>query len=305
MRPGLRRAVLAAATAVVGWILFRSLRTFDLSLLARLGAADLALLFGLRLADVAANLASVRALLAGLGYPVRAWPLFLVLNASSAGNATTPFKLGLPLRVFLYHRELGVRAPAASLAVVLESYASVLVTGAFATYSVGLFFPQRVGQLGALLAALAATALGGTWAWARLGRRRLPLVAEEAATSGPAPSRSGRAAALLLFVVLLGVDVGISGALLQAALRALGSEVGLLPLVSFQSLSFVVGVVSLLPMGIGAKEASLVFLLGRVGVPASTALAAAALVRLLTTGVTLVAGALSLHALGLRRAPSP
>lgn len=305
MRRGLRGAVLATATAIVGWVLYQTLRSFDVSLLARVGVVELAVLLGLRFADISVNLASVRALLAGLGYGVRPWPLFLVLNASSAGNATTPFKLGLPLRVYLYHRELKVPAPAASLAVVLESYASILVTGAFAIYSVGLFFPHRVGQWGALLAALAASAIGGAWVWHRLRRRRRPLLGREPTAAECSPSLRSRALALFLFVALLAVDVVLSGLLLQVSLGALGSKVDLLALVSFQSLSFVVGVVSLLPMGLGAKEASLVFLLGRVGVPSPTALAAAALVRVLTTGVTLVVGAFSLQALGLKRRPSP
>lgn len=304
MRRSLRRGLLLVVGAAVTWVLYRYLRAFDASVLRRIGAADVLALLAVRAVDVALNLLGSRALLAGLGAAVRPWPLFLVLNASSAGNATTPFKLGLPLRVYLYHRELGVRPREASLAVMVESYASIAVTGVFALYAVSLFFPGRMAQWVAFLVVLALAAAGSVKLWPRLEqlwRGTTPADVEPEASPAPRVSRRRQALALSLFVVLWAADVVVSGALLKVALGALGTEVGLLPLVSFQSLSFVVGVASLLPMGIGAKEASLVFLLGRVGVPVTTAFSAAAIVRLLTTGVSLVAGVLSLNVLGLRR----
>ena len=53
--------------------------------------------------------------------------------------------------------------------------------------------------------------------------------------------------------------------------------------------------------GLGAKDASLVALLGKSGVPAHTAIAFAALDRVATTGLTLVIGAICAGILGLKR----
>lgn len=306
MRRWLRVGGLAAISCAVGWVLYRYLKDFDPAVFLRFGPGDLSFFLAIRAAGLALNVVSTRALLGALGHRAPVGKLFLVLNASSAGNYTTPFKLGVPLRIFLYSRVLAVGGAAGSLAVAVESYAALLVTGAFSLLAVTQFFPHLFGLVGTLVAGLGVAAIGAVLAAGRLGHPR------GTATDGP-PLRLGRLWSLaalaggmkpggtLIFLGTLTLDVVLSGALLQAVLRALGAPVDLLTLVSFQALSFVVGLASMLPMGLGAKEASLVYLLAQVGVAADASVAAAAAVRLLTTGLTLVLGLASANALGLRK----
>ena len=72
-------------------------------------------------------------------------------------------------------------------------------------------------------------------------------------------------------------------------------------LLQCMTMAYFAGQLSMIPMGLGAKDASLVALLGKSGVPAHTAIAFAAVDRVATTGLTLVIGAVCAGILGLKR----
>ncbi len=75
------------------------------------------------------------------------------------------------------------------------------------------------------------------------------------------------------------------------AFRALGLTVDYFVLAAAFSLSVAVGLISLLPGGLGATEASLVFLLSPTGLPAASLFAGTVLARVATLGVSSLVGA--------------
>ena len=73
----------------------------------------------------------------------------------------------------------------------------------------------------------------------------------------------------------------------------------MLDLVFVQSISGVIGILSMLPMGIGAKDASLTVLIIQLGVDRQVALVGVLVDRFLWTFVPLIAGIISANILGI------
>ena len=151
------------------------------------------------------------------------------------------------------------------------------------------------------VAALLVWGLGGNGPLGRLVERELPAHYAE-------PVRRGRG---LLRGRPLGVGVafGVADALGAAAImwcgaRALGVDTVGLPLAALvYSLAQVAGVLSMMPLGLGALDASGIFLLVAVGVDPNLATATLVVYRLVTLGMNMVLGAVGLA--GLRRLPLP
>ena len=97
------------------------------------------------------------------------------------------------------------------------------------------------------------------------------------------------------------VRLAVRAFCIYLVLQDLGVRSSVLDLVFVQSISGVIGIVSMLPMGIGAKDVSLTVLMVQIGVPHSVALAAALIDRTLWTFVPLVVGIVSANILGIAR----
>jgi uncharacterized protein (TIRG00374 family) len=83
------------------------------------------------------------------------------------------------------------------------------------------------------------------------------------------------------------------------AFRLFGGSMNVVELVGISAAAFTLGSLSLLPMGLGVRDATLVALFVQAGADRDVAIAVAALDRLLSTGVPLLLGLLSAQILGL------
>ena len=84
------------------------------------------------------------------------------------------------------------------------------------------------------------------------------------------------------------------------AFQLFGGSMSVMELVGISAAAFTLGSISLLPMGVGVRDATLVALFVQAGADRDTAIAVAALDRLLSTGVPFLLGVLSAQILGLR-----
>jgi uncharacterized protein (TIRG00374 family) len=84
------------------------------------------------------------------------------------------------------------------------------------------------------------------------------------------------------------------------AFQLFGGSMNIVELVGISAAAFTLGSLSLLPMGLGVRDATLVALFVQAGADRDVAIAVAALERLLSTGVPLLLGILSAQILGLR-----
>gem|GEM_PF-2507893 len=264
---------------------------------------QLGVLIGGYLLIAAVSIANRRALLAALGYRVRLGLLSLIHFTSMAAHYSTPAKIGFPLTVYLLRRSGAVPYPVGTTLVLTELVAGTGICGLIAVAGAIQFFGDSAGRilLGVLVCAVAGVAaLTGMRIWLRRSgaKSRLRRFVGEIDV---ALRRIAPAAALRYGIVMLAIQV-LSGALLVAMLVFLGVRVSVWQAVVANSTAFFLGAISMVPMGLGVNELTMLFCLKAFGVPGEAAVTAIAMQRLLTTGLTYLLGLLAGGLLGIHDA---
>jgi len=274
-----------------------------------LGIALIVLLTGVL---VACAVAIAYCLLAGSGVSRPLGKLYLAVTASTAANYSTPIKAGIPLRVYLYKRLLGISPATGSALLGLEIVLATLVPAAISLFALLLFLPQG-GP--AVAAALAVMVSGAAVVLAVIRSDvydpvivRLPL--PKMARRALAPEGDIILALRRVSLSSLGAAAGIFAATWVLvgirsfyAFQLFGGSMSVVELVGISAAAFTLGSLSLLPMGLGVRDATLVALFVQAGADRDVAIAVAAFDRLLSTGVPLLLGILSAQILGLRAIP--
>lgn len=271
-----------------------------------LGIALIVVLTGLL---VLSAVAAPYCILSGTAWKRSFGHLYLMVTASLAANYSTPVKAGIPLRVYLYKRFLGIRVATGSALVGLEVLLGTLVPALISIIVLALLLPDGELAVAVFVAAVAAVALAAI-AFVRsasydrvLARLSPPRIARRVlapdggfvvAVRGVPLSSLGAAAAVYAAMF---VFVGIRS---FCAFELFGGSMNLMALVGISAAAFTLGSVSFLPMGLGVRDATLVALFVQAGADRDVAIAVAALDRLLSTGVPFLLGVLSAQILGLR-----
>jgi uncharacterized membrane protein YbhN (UPF0104 family) len=299
--------LLLPLTLVVGiLLLFRFYEIPSVENPSPLSIALIAIFTGL---VVLGAIAAPYCILAGTDWDRSLRQLYLVVTASLAANYSTPVKAGIPLRLYLYKRFMGIGFTRGSALVGLEVLLGLLVPAVISLFVLALVLPEA-GPAVPVFVAIGASGAVAAIAFVRSGsydraivRLPLPKIARRvlapggdivAAVRGVPLSSLGAATSIYAAMfVLVGVRFFF-------AFRLFGGSMSVTELVGISAVAFVLGSVSLLPMGIGVRDATLVALFLQVGADRDVAIAVAGLDRLLSTGVPLLLGVLSAQILGLR-----
>ena len=159
-------------------------------------------------------------------------------------------------------------------------------------------FEQQLRDLGGssiVLAALAGSLLAACVIWIVLVKRD---------KMRGSVMEAGRQAVRARIVPLVGMAVVVLAGMLLALtrfeliLQAMGIEASYGPLLGALLISRLAGVVSLVPMGLGIRDVSLVSMLVMLGVSGPHAIAAAAIDRIIMTVPYLAGGVIATHLLG-------
>ncbi len=248
-------------------------------------------------------------ILAGTDWNRSLRQLYLVVTASLAANYSTPVKAGIPLRVYLYKRFMGIGPATGSALVALELLLGFVVPALIAVFVLLLVMPEAGLTVPMLVAAgagaaLAAIAFVRSTSYDRaVARFSLPGIARRVLAPGgdivtavrsvPLSSLGAAAGIYAAMFVLVGVRSFY-------AFQLFAGSMNMTELIGISAVAFVAGSVSLLPMGIGVRDATLVALFVQAGADRDIAIAVAALDRLLSTGIPFLLGVLSAQILGLR-----
>ncbi|MGQ9571940.1 MAG: lysylphosphatidylglycerol synthase domain-containing protein [Dehalococcoidia bacterium] len=303
--------VLPLALAVSIFLLLRFYEMPRVEDASPLGIALIVLLTALL---VVGSVAAAYCILAGADGHLSFGRLYLAVTASAAANCWTPVRAGIPLRVYLYRRLMGMSLGTGSALMGLEMVLVTLVPAALALFGLVLFLPAGGLVVPAVVAAGASLAIPAI-AFVRgkaydrvVGRLPLPRIARKmlapesdivAALRGvPLWSMAAAAAIYAGMFVLVGVRSFY-------AFQIFGGSMNVLELVAISAAAFTLGSLSLLPMGLGVRDATLVALCVQAGADRDIAIAVAALDRLLSTGIPLLLGIISAHMLGLRTVGGP
>jgi len=280
--------------------------------ISALKAINYQLLFFLALIHIVSTLFhtfAVWLLLNRVHSQIRISQVYLALTSSLAVGYFLPGKLGLPVRVYLYHRRFGLTVGASFGLVGWEMAITTFIPLIFSIPGLWIFYPYPwlFSSVLILLCLIPSSILAGYFLWqhgAKSGRlykiRRFlsllsPFFEGLTQTLRSLDFRTVALLSLFYFFVLL-CSVWFSHLLLLY----FGTPVSPFTLLSIQSLSYLAGVVSLMPMGLGARDLSMAVLLGNVGVSADLATYVALIQRVIATGLSLLMGLISLQILGVK-----
>lgn len=298
--------ILAAVS--VGLLIFAAVTT-DLSLLGRFTPGSIALLILLNLVGSGLDTLRTWILLWGMGYRVSPAWLSVVEMSTLWMTYATPARFGVPAKVYLLRKMFDVPVSDGSACVVMLISLGTLTTAAMAF--VGVFTVLDATWLRVPLAAFLGLLLLGASAlaafsehleqWART--RTVPVRLEAVFAWGIdflAGLRTMPWSAILVSMALSPLKLLVITANLHVILSTLGIKLPFWQLVTIRAVSRIAGFVSMMPMGLGAQEATLGALLSFLGSPGGISALAVVLHRLATTGVLCVLGVIAATALSSR-----
>jgi uncharacterized protein (TIRG00374 family) len=235
--------------------------------------------------------------------------VYLVLTASISANYVTPVKVGIPLRIFLYKRFLAIPIAKGTTFVTVETFLGTLLPAVCSVFGIAVLFPSIGLQIPlivlALLIMLAAgmmwirpewiAAIANQWPWGRRLSRLSSFMCDF-----QQGVRTMSVSKLVLVALLQCLMYVVQAIRLFLVLQILRVDVPIWQLFLVLNISFTAGTLSLIPMGLGVRDASLVVLLLQLGVPREISLSAAVIQRIFSPGWPLVLGLVSTNILGIQ-----
>jgi uncharacterized membrane protein YbhN (UPF0104 family) len=302
---GIFLVVFLASAVLLAYLL----RDLDWSLIGKTAPIYAIPILLLSVAGTAFYTLAIYLLVRASGHQTTISQAYLVLTASLSMNYITPVKAGIPLRIYLYKHVMGIPTATGTALIACETLVGMVTPALIAVVGIAFLFPF-IGLLGPLLLLLA---IGGSVAAILLIppervmplARRLPFqnAIQRVARFGGQVQISLKtlpAWALLSttgLVVLNFITVAIR---LYLILHVLDHPIELGALVYAQAISVTGGNISMIPMGLGIRDASLTLLLLHLGIPNKVALSVAIIQRLFSPGWPLLLGLVSNSILGTR-----
>lgn len=281
----------------------------DLSVLGRLSPGLAAALIALAILITVVYSMGAGLLLHGMGGPGSLFSIYLVVTGAGAAGLISDPKLGIPLRVLFYRTILGVSVAVGSGAVLLETLIWFILMGLILMMPLPQFWTSQtywVLPLSVLIAC--ATLVTALIFWPNLAAplarcTARPMVAgiinffSEIRLALARVEKRRLLLAVLVFVATYLLDAYS----LQLVLKAMGSQLTLFELTYTIVFSYLVGLFTFLPLGLGPRDLSFVYLLTVLGAPMEVAASAALLQRALRIVVPLGLGLISMGILGFDR----
>jgi uncharacterized protein (TIRG00374 family) len=307
-QPWITLAVALAVCASSAVLLAFLLRDLDWTLISGSLPRYLVLVLLLSVVGTGCYAIAVYLLVRASGYRTTLVQAYLVLTASLSMNYVTPVKVGIPLRVYLYRHFMGIPAATGTALITLEALLGMVVPALIAIVGTASLFPfigllQPMVLLVIVGSVFAATML---FPFRRIKPfiRRLPFqrAVKWIASFGRQVQISLRnlpAWALLSTTILIILNLTAVAMRLYLVLQMLGHAVSPVSLLYVQAMAVTAGNLSMIPMGLGVRDASFVLLLAQLGVPNEIVLSVGVIERLFSPGWTLLLGLISTNVLGV------
>jgi len=313
-RPKMRLLAWLVLPLTLGVGIFLLIRFYDMPRVENASPLAIALIVVLTGLLILSAVAAPYCILAGIDWNRSFGQLYLVVMASLAANYSTPLKAGIPLRVYLYKRFMGIGPATGSALMGLELVLGTLVPAVISVFVLVLLLPEGELAIPVLVAigtavTVAAIAFVRSRSYDRaVARLPLPRIARRLLAPGGGFVTAVRGVPLSSLATAAGVYAAMFvfvGVRCFYAFELFGGSLNVMELVGISAAAFTLGSISFLPMGLGVRDATLVALFVQAGADRDVAIAVAALDRLLSTGVPFFLGVLSAQILGLRAVGQP
>jgi len=302
--------LLLGTLLVTGILLTNLLKDMDWTLFRRFGWLDLAWVLLLSMLGTVFYTLGVTILVRSSGYQATFVEIYLILTASLSANYVTPIKAGIPLRIYFYRHFMQIPVSMGTSLVSLETVIGMLLPALIST--AGLLFVFESVGLGIPLAFLAMLILAMAMLLFLTPKRLEPLVRHLPAWTfirrvvnfighvqigfHCVPIR-----AVLTSAFLFSLNLFTGAVRLHIVLKVLGYDLSTELLLYAITMSVTAGNLSLIPMGLGVRDASLTLILLDFGVPRAIAASIAIIQRLFVPGWPLLLGVISINVLGVRQ----
>ena len=290
-------------------LLYYLSKNIDLSVISNLSLRNIFYLLVLSILSILTYVLSLRILLEGMGYKTSPKSLYLILTSSLATNYVNPVKIGLPLRVYLYKKVLNIPLSVGTASLGIEIFIQIFLLSIVSIIAIMNLFTDysiKIPLLAiTLLLILFCSIIFFEPTKLKRYTNRLPFENTinrliDVGNSAQDGIKRTEIKSILLFSFLIFVMYIISAIRLFVILMIFGVSINPLHVVYVQFISGLLATVSMIPMGLGIKDASIVVLLMNLGIPNEVAISAALIERTLTTGLNFVLGAVSASALGIK-----
>jgi uncharacterized protein (TIRG00374 family) len=281
----------------------------DLSPLLQLRASTILLCLGLLAVSIVVYVAPIWSILRDMGCRTSVWHLFLVLGASHAANYLAFAKVGIPVRVYLYRRALGVPVATGTACVVLANFVwlvFILLAALLGVFliSTGLdpvaVLAIMVGIVVLLVAVVRVPISVTRPLVTRIPGRRLWVRILDFLEALQAALRKVSASSLVFLILVVALKLWLQGFTIYLILRELEAMLTLWQVLGALAISLGAGIATLIPMGAGTQDVSFVLLLTSLGVSQEAAVSVALVDRILFTAIPFVIGMLCANLLTSR-----
>lgn len=285
------------------------LRNIDLSVIVNLRFQTIIYLLLLFIASLFIHLLATSVLLANLGYSVSTKNLFSVNIISYSANYASPIKIGIPLRVYLYREILNIPLSVGVVTISVINVLGVILASCISIFGIRAIFSSFSYSmpltLFVILSILVLTVIFmpvskfGKFLSFGPFKKKASKILTFAENVQIGLKRTSKVIVLLI-VLLMFTRFFITAYCSHLILLDFGQSISTLHILYAQSISLIVGLVSMVPMGLGSKDVTLVFLLSHIGISKEAAVSLAIVERIIWAALPLLIGIICANSLGIK-----
>ncbi len=248
------------------------------------------LLFSVYLLVSFSLISSRKYLLRSLSSPSKLKNLLLIHFSSRAAHYSTPAKLGFPFTVYLLKRFENIPYTTGTAMVLIEVVVSMGICGVIAFFGSYFYFSDKTNTLLPLLLffviGILTLSVISHILRKKAGNSRFYRFIKNVHRSF---HHLDTYHSLLYFLIMTFIQV-FSGINLVLLAYFFSVDLSIWQAVIAQSAAFFLGALSMVPMGLGVREASVLFFLYHIGIPKEVGLSIVTIQRLISTGLNFALG---------------
>lgn len=290
--------------ALLAWGVSYILRSADLSLIPGQPAGFWLLQALILLIYLGLGSQLVVAILRRMGIACSLPMVFLVMQSSYSSSYLGPVKLGLPLRIVLFNRLFGASYSTATSATLLAQAVRIGMLFLVAVIAVLARFHTYTTEMAIALGTLAA--LGSMGLIVLKAIRRLDVQQkllgrlQDFLISIYNTMKSIGWRTVMQITVLAGILIALLSLSSYLVIRQFSQPLSYVEVLFIDAISMSIGLISFMPMGLGTRDATAIFLLHAAGVPEGVSYTVVIVQRMIWALLPFVIGLISASALGAR-----
>ena len=287
---------------VSAMILYALVKDFDMSLVKKLSFIVFIQLIFLRVISFIIYQISNYFLFLAFDKNVNIIDLTLINSSSTVSNYATPIKIGFPLQVILLKKILNVSYTLSGtiifISVLMSIFIAVILSISYIIINPAILSIDSLLQFEYLLIGLATIILLFILfliLFKNINRNNYIIKMFNKLYNLKENLMSINFTYLIISFSLMLFGYFMNALMIKIILVDFSENVSILNLFFIQGIPYILAIISMIPLGLGIKDASLTILIVQTGVQSQTALLCAILMRIFTSGFSIIVGFFSIN----------